>query len=516
MKKNKVMLVDDNLDNRVIVGEMLETDYEVFLSENGSDCLVEIPTFQPDVILLDWMMPSMDGIEVLSAIRQKSEFRNIRVIMMTVKAQAEDVLKAWEAGAHGYLIKPIEKLDLMKILERKMLEKKMLDKQDEERSDMESHLRQAQKMDAIGTLAGGIAHDFNNILFPIMAYSEMIKENPENTAGVKKYIGQVQVAAKRAQELVKQILTFSRRTEQTPLAVEVGLILKEALKLLQPAFPANIQIQFQILKNCKMIFADPTQIHQVIINLCTNAKHAMQPKGGQLSICLRNLPDNETLLLNLQPDVGYLELKVGDTGTGIPEDIMENIFEPFFTTKEVGKGTGMGLSVVYGIVKNLGGSVSVKSEVGKGTVFRLYLPVIKERPKSCEAKKSKKIVGGTEKILVVDDEPVIAEMLSKVLKGLGYQVAVFTSCSETIKESRQNGGDLLITDCSMPEMTGVELAEQFWLKQANFPVILMTGYSETLSKEEALKIGFSDYLIKPVLRADLARAIRKALDKKTT
>ncbi|MBF0468178.1 MAG: response regulator [Desulfamplus sp.] len=515
MGKGRVMIVDDNQENRLVASGFLEDDYEIVSLQGGNECLKNISVFNPDVILLDWMMDHPDGIETLRIIQDTMpEFRNVRVVMVTAKTQPNDIVTAWHAGANDYIVKPFEMDELLKIVVQQLAEKRRLDRQDMERAELKARLQQSQKMETIGVLAGGIAHDFNNILFPIMGYAEMTLWNPHVTDDIKENLQEIEKAAKRAQDLVRQILTFSRQTFQEPQMVEVGLILREVLKLLKPAFPANIEFSIELPSVPEIIFADPTQIHQIIMNLCTNAKHAMEHKGGKLSIKVRNIgseiPDQTKA--TLKPKHRYLELKVSDTGEGIPKEIKNKIFEPFFTTKMPGKGTGMGLSVVHGIIKELGGEIFVESEVGTGTVFSVYLPIFEAQCRS-KTDKTSDIIGGTENILVVDDETAIMDMLVKMLKDLGYHVRKFTSCAELIDTFPKKNADVLITDMSMPEMTGIELAQTLWQQKSDFPVILMTGFSEEVTKNEASKLGINEFLIKPVAIANLAQAIRRVLDK---
>ena len=386
-----------------------------------------------------------------------------------------------------------------------------------ERKTLESKLVQAQKMESIGTLAGGIAHDFNNILFPIIAHSELIMYDLPSDSRLQQNISEILKAAERAKNLVRQILTFSRKKDQEVTPVQVGLVVKEAMKLLRASIPATIEINTTIKTESDTVLADPTQIHQILMNLCTNAAHAMGEKGGVLEVDL----SGETLEFSvirgghrLKPG-GYVKIRVSDTGQGISPENMERIFDPYFTTKDIEKGTGLGLSVVHGIVTNYGGKIAVESELGKGTVFSIWLPAVKSR-KPDLLKQEKELPRGTEKILVVDDEKEIVDSLGLMLKKLGYEVTTRTSSIEALEAFRSNPGkyDLVITDMTMPNMTGKDLVKALLDINPEIPVVLCTGFSLQVDESIADEIGISAYIMKPVIMGDIATTIREVLDKK--
>ncbi|MCG8638646.1 MAG: response regulator [Desulfobacterales bacterium] len=503
-----ILIVDDNKQNREIASAFLKGDHNILTVESGEDCLNKLVMFNPDLILMDWMMPGLDGLETLQIIRDMPEFRTVRIIMLTAKAQPGDITTAWRAGANDYVTKPFEMKELIAAVDRQLAAKKRLDDQDDEMHMMEDGLRQAQKMEAIGTLAGGIAHDFNNMLFPIQAFAEMLENHSD--PDVIECAEEIKNCARRSSALVRQILSFSRQSKQKEQPVAVDLILKEVLKLIKASFPATISIQLEIESECALTLADPTNIHQVIMNLCTNAKHVMEKDGGILKVRLGQF-QGKPESIGLKSNCEYIELSVSDTGGGIPPEIKEKIFDPFFTTKPAGKGTGMGLSVVHGIVNEIGGTIIVKSKEGKGSTFLVYFPVQDDECVFQEETKSD-VIQGKEVILVVDDELMIADMFRKSLKGMGYQVLAYTIASEAIAELIENEGiDLLITDMTMPEMTGLELAERARKLRPDLPIILMTGFSEKIDPDEAEKMGFG-FLYKPVGRQDLSLAIRQRLD----
>jgi PAS domain S-box-containing protein len=382
----------------------------------------------------------------------------------------------------------------------------------EERDKLRSQLHEAQKMEAIGTLAGGIAHDFNNILSAIMGYTHLSLESAPKGSSLQTDLKQVLCATTRATELVKQILTFSRQTEKEVQPVQVELIVREGLKLLRASLPTTIEISRDIQSN-SLVMADPSQIHQVLMNLCVNAGHAMEEKGGVLGVYLTDVDlDAEFAVRHPGMTPGpYVKLTVSDTGHGMDRSTMDRIFEPYFTTKAEGKGTGLGLSVVHGIVKSCGGTITVDSEPGKGTTFCVYLPANETEPLP-EVDVEEVLPRGTERILFVDDEPTLATLGGKLLEDLGYRVATRTSSLEALEAFRAlpDEFDLVITDMTMPSMTGDRLAVELRRIRPHVPVILCTGFSTKMTKLKALSI--QGLLMKPLLKAELAKAIRKALD----
>lgn len=381
---------------------------------------------------------------------------------------------------------------------------------------LESHLRQAQKMEAIGTLAGGIAHDFNNILTAILGYANIVQENLAEGSQDRADQSEVIKAGNRATELVKQILSFSRHAEHDMALVAIQPIIKEALKLLRSTIPTTIEIRQDIASDCCHIMADPTQIHQVLMNLCTNAYHAMREKGGVLSVLLQGTeiaPGDHLAELGLPPG-SYVKLEVSDTGHGMDQAVMEKIFEPYFTTKGKGAGTGLGLSVVHGIVKSHGGEIRVYSEPGQGTTFNIYLPCLKGEAVPLAEELSGPVQGGSERILYVDDEESIVKLQERLLTRLGYQVIACTSSSEALQtfRSQPQDIDLVITDMNMPEMNGMELASAILAIKSGQPIILCTGFNEIISKDKLKGIGIREFFMKPSSKRETAAIIRKVLD----
>ena len=379
---------------------------------------------------------------------------------------------------------------------------------------MEVQLQQAQKMEAIGTLAGGIAHDFNNILAAIIGYTEMtlygLNENIQAQQNLKKVLK----SADRAKELVKQILTFSRKNPHEIKPVRLSLIIQDALQLLRPTLPSTIDIQ-TVVKTDSMIMADPTHMQQLLMNLCTNASHAMHSKNSVLKINLVEInigPQEAAKYHDIKPG-HFIKLSVSDTGTGIDPAIIGRIFEPFFTTKDQGEGTGMGLALVHGIVKNHSGDITIESTINKGTTFHIVLPKI-ENNSSPVKKQDDVIPVGSESILFVDDEEFLVDVGQKILESLGYRVTAVRNSIDALKlfSATPDKFNLVITDRTMPDLTGYELAEKLIKIRPDIPVILSTGYSKTVSSKKTGDSGIREYIMKPIERRKIAATIRKVLD----
>jgi PAS domain S-box-containing protein len=388
-----------------------------------------------------------------------------------------------------------------------------------EKDKLEAMLHQSQKMEAIGTLAGGIAHDFNNILGAVLGYAELVKTklSPDHPAmGMQ---NQIINAALRAKDLVQQILLFSRQSKQKMKPLQPELVVKEAIELLRSTIPATIEIKQEIPHGLGAILADSTQIHQIIMNLCTNAYHAMREKGGIIGICLseKKILNDDPLFSDLTLTPGsYLLLEISDTGHGMDKATLEKVFDPYFTTKPTGEGTGLGLSVVHGIVKTCGGELKIYSEPGRGTNVHVYFPKLRTYDHNPAAREETMLQTGTERILLVDDDPAILDMLTQSIETLGYQVTAFQSSREVLDEfkSGRTHYDMVITDMTMPEMTGFELSKQIFKQNPDMPIVLCTGYSELMTKEKAEAIGIKAFIMKPVLLEVLAGTIREVLDGK--
>jgi PAS domain S-box-containing protein len=383
-----------------------------------------------------------------------------------------------------------------------------------EQIQLQAQLQQAQKMESIGTLAGGIAHDFNNILYSMIGYTELALDDTEKGSQLHNNLKEVLIAGNRAKDLVRQILTFSRQADQELKPLKIQLVVKEALKLIRSSLPSSIEISQNISNTCGFVLADATQIHQVAMNLLTNAYHALEDKGGKMDISLKEIQlDADDLKDPAMIPGPYVCLTVADTGTGIDESIMDRIFEPYYSTKVKGKGTGLGLAMVHGIVKSCGGNISVYSEPDKGTTFHVYLPVIQSQAETEEPRVISTVEKGKERILVVDDEEQIVRMTQQILERLGYHVTARTSSIETLEAFRAapDKFDLVITDMTMPNMTGVHLTQKLIEIRPDIPVIICTGFSEKISEHKAKAMGIHGYVMKPVIRSELAKKIREAL-----
>jgi CheY-like chemotaxis protein len=370
-------------------------------------------------------------------------------------------------------------------------------------------------MEAIGTLAGGIAHDFNNILAAIIGFGEMVKEDLPPESPSIRHIQRVLHAASRGTDLIRQILAFSRKATITKKPLALSPIIKETIQFLRASLPTTIDIKLSMKATRDIILASPTEPQQILMNLATNAAFAMREKGGVLDISVSNVdlePDSSALDTDIEPGE-YVQIAVNDTGSGMTQDVLQRVFDPFFTTKEVGEGTGMGLAVVYGIVKSLFGTIAVESEPGKGSTFRILLPLTKADEKP-EATETSVITKGTEHILFVDDEELLMEWGQAVLERLGYTVTAVSGGTEALKlfSSEPSLFDLVITDQTMPKLTGISLAQRMLAIRNNIPVILCTGHSDTVSPEKAHEAGIKRFLIKPLGKQELAEAVRNVLD----
>lgn len=380
-----------------------------------------------------------------------------------------------------------------------------------EKYKLERQLRYSQKMEAIGTLAGGVAHDFNNVLTPIMGYSEIIRLKMKQEGGgdptVATFLDEILRAARRAKLLVEQVLTFSRSSEKKEKLQYIHPILKEVMKLMRMTLPSTIIIVAELDEECGRVNVDPVQIHQVLINLCTNASHAMAGQQGVLTVKLEKVekPDDEK---------GWVQLSIADTGCGIEKEIVDRIFDPYFTTKEKTSGTGMGLAMVHGIVISQGGHIEVESKVGQGSIFRIFLPLVEGESSFNQVVSLKKIQGGVGRILLVDDEEQVVQVTGEILQSLGYTVVGKTSAVEAVKTFNESPDefDLLISDLTMPELTGLEVSKKVKAVRPDLPVILFTGFSDQVSKDAAVEAGVDEYCMKPISMQELFSIVDQLLN----
>jgi len=382
------------------------------------------------------------------------------------------------------------------------------------KEQLEEQLAQGRKMETLGILAGGIAHDFKNILTVIIGFTELALDDYTNLPKVKRHLGQVLEASYRAKDLAQQILSFSRSGEKEKRPVKVNPLVKEVLKLIRASLPPTVEIHLDISDTVYEICADPTQLHQVIMNLCTNAGHAMIEKGGVLEVTLSDLNRDLASISEENPAPSpYLRLTVSDAGHGMTQEVMKHIFDPFFTTKKDGEGTGLGLSIVQGIVKSLDGEITVESQPGKGSSFHVFLPTF-ENPAAIKEKTTAAVPHGNERILLVDDEAALVNMGRKMLEKLGYVVTPCTAGLEALQAFCHDPAlfDLVITDLTMPDMDGKQLIREFSRRKPGIPIILCTGYTQDICREDFSGLDLDAFILKPYNKAEIARVVRKVLD----
>jgi CheY-like chemotaxis protein len=559
----KLLVVDDNAQNRYMA-EVLFTGngYQVESAVNGAEALEKARRIPPDMIVSDILMPVMDGFALCREWKQDGRLSSIPFIFYTATyTDPEDEKFGLSLGADRFLVKPVPPENLIAVVEEVLgkyrggfpsspvnpipaedvylkkynqalihkLEDKLaqletanqtLENEIRERKlaeqkmrRLESQLIQAQKMEAIGTLASGIAHDFNNILLAIMGYSEIALINSRAGKSGEKHIQEALKACERAKELVHQILTFGRQTEIDRKPVQVKTVVKEVLKLLRASLPATIEIR-QKLESESLILANPTQVYQVMMNLGNNAAQAMKEGSGTIDVTLADLELDESYVFShhgLSPG-RYQKLEVGDNGMGIASDQLKRIFEPYFTTKPRGEGTGLGLSVVHGIVRNSGGAISVYSEPGRGSTFKVFFPIF-ETDAVADAPPAELPEGGSESILFVDDEPTLLEIGTELLERLGYRVTTCGDGHAALKtfNARPDEFDVVITDMTMPGLTGDKLTQELLRVRPDLPVILCTGFGHAVLGQSACRTGVKAHLMKPFVLRDLARTIRQVL-----
>lgn len=479
-----------------------------------SPAITPITGYQPEqalgryftefVFLDDLPMIQEKFAKVLSGFLEPSEFRIVDSagIPRWVRTSSRPILSnAGPTGLRGILTN-------IENEKREMIEKTKLLQQ----------IQDNQKLEAIGTLAGGIAHDFNNILSVIIGFCEITRMNNAENRSVCDNMDKVLKASERARGLIRQILTFSKKTKQEKELVEPHILLHEGIELLAGSIPKTIKIIENISKDSAPILADPAQFNQIIFNLCTNAYYAMKENGGVLEISLDSVTLDSEKAESL-PDLQegpYIRLKITDTGQGIPEESLQRIFEPFYTTKPIGEGSGLGLSVIHGVIRSMGGAITVESTIGKGSVFTVYLPRQEaEIPATAESNELPQ--GNGEHILVVDDEEMLAHLVRELLVSLGYTVTMSTSGKDGLEKFLKEPSvyDAVLTDQTMPDVTGLQLAVAIMDIRPDLPVIICSGYSELINEEKAAQMNIAAFLNKPIRRDILALTLRKVIAKKT-
>jgi signal transduction histidine kinase len=556
----KILSVDDKAENLYMLEALLRGHgHQVDSASNGIDALHLTERNDYDLIISDILMPRMDGFQLCRELKRYDKTRLIPFVFYTATyTDPKDASFAMSLGADRFIVKPIEPDVFMKTIEDVLkqgsaiatdinetpeaesvylkeynarlitkLEKKMLDldqanraleadiaereRTESERAKLERQLRQAQKMEAIGTLAGGIAHDFNNILSGIMGFADLALQDANEPT--KQHIEEIFRASQRARELVRQILAFSRQQEQSRQPIKLHTILEEVLSLLRATIPKSIEIRTEFSRNTPTVLVDTTQFHQVVTNLVTNAWQAIGDKPGHIDVILRDFNVDEDFA-RTTPDLRpgrYARLSVADSGSGMAASTLERIFEPFFTTKEPGGGTGLGLAVVHGIVKATDGAITVYSEPGRGTTFHLYFPAVELDAASLPSVPANIPRGRGERILFIDDERILTTLGERFLTRLGYEAVAESDPLAAIQRFVSGNFKAVITDLTMPHMSGLDVGRRLLHMNPNIPVILSTGYSATLDYERVRALGFRDLLIKPYNIEALANCLQKAL-----
>lgn len=538
MKPQTILVIGDTV-NTVSLKENLSgnfTENSVVTFVPYSQELNAYLQLDPDVVIIDCCTNKSDGIQISKYFRKHMVNVTIPIVLMLNRNsdcidELSDVMR--KSAADDFVFYPTDSKELALRIKHlfsskrnEMQEKKVsvdlarMRQMESEHKNLQALLQQSQKMEAIGTLAGGIAHDFNNILFPIMGYTEMAMGLISEKSRAYYYLREIIKGSQRAKELVEQILSFSRQNEAERMPLKIQPMIKEVMKFMRSSLPTTIEIRQNIEKECQTILCDPTQIHQILMNLCTNAYHAMEASGGILEISLKQADfytESETAALGV--DAGtYAILSVKDTGCGMDKVTMMRIFDPYFTTKDAGKGTGLGLSVIHGIVKSHSGSIHVESRPDHGTVFTVYLPVVQAEDLNTPMCLPQQLPQGNETILFVDDESQITKMMERLLEDLGYRVHPFTNSKAALQAFQQNPNifDLVITDQTMPAITGIELSKNMMRIRPEIPIIICTGFSEFIDDEKAKRIGIREYVKKPIIKEQLAKMIRKILDNNTS
>lgn len=540
-----ILIVDDDVESLRLLSELLtQSGYRVRAVDSGGMAIKSTKVKVPDIILLDVKLPDMDGYEVCHRIKSDPVTREIPVIFISAYSETTNKVVGFDLGGVDFISKPFDgpevlarirtHLDLHQLTHRleKLVDQGTADlaaanqqlesqiqenaKSQKEMDELARQLRQTQKLEALGTLAGGIAHDFNNILSSIIGFTELAQEDVQKGSTLEDNLNEVMLAGNRAKELVNQILAFSRRSEETPMPVQIGMVAKEVVKLLRATIPSTIKIK-QGIRSTAHTMSDPAQIHQIFLNLCTNAAQSMEEHGGELQVEVQDICLTQSIRMDaseIAPGT-YVQIKITDSGCGISEEVLDHIFDPYFTTKTPNEGTGLGLSVVHGIVARTGGAIGTTSQVGVGSVFTVYLPTTD----CCETTFTRETDSdpwGSEGILIVDDEMAVAKMYGNTLERQGYTVTMCTNSQAALALFRAESQrfDLVLTDMTMPYLPGNELAREVRRIRKDIPIIISTGYHKQMTEKEALREGFDAFVMKPLSKTTLLKTVRQVLDKR--
>jgi signal transduction histidine kinase len=560
----KILSVDDKSENLYMLEALLRGHgHHVDSASNGVDALHLAGRSCYDLIISDILMPRMDGFQLCRELKKDPKLSATPFIFYTATyTDPRDAEFAMSLGADHFLVKPLEPEVFVQAIELVIarrrdaggappvqetedeaiylkeynarliakLEKKMIDleqvnralqadiaereRTEAERARLEQQLRQAQKMEAVGTLAGGIAHDFNNILTGIIGFAQLARADAGNPDATRQHVEEILRAGERARELVKQILAFSRRQEQEWQPLKLHQVIADAIRLPRATIPRSIEIQSSLDPAAPSVLADSTQIHQVIANLLTNAWHAIGDKPGRIRIELSSMEvDADFAEANPNLSAGpYVRLSVSDTGAGMDPATADRIFDPFFTTKAQGDGTGLGLAVVHGIVKATDGAITVYTELGHGTTFNLYFPALdRDAATEQEPKAEPTLPGRGQRILFIDDERILTTLGERFLTRLGYVPVVENDPVIALRRFNEEHFDAVATDLTMPHLSGLDVGRQILHLKPGTPIILCTGFSATLDADRARSLGFRELLLKPYDIDSLGAALRRAL-----
>ena len=562
----KILNTDDNGENLYLIEALFRGHgHEVVSVRNGKEALEAARANRFDVIVSDLLMPHMDGFQLIRELREDPQLSDIPIVIYTATyTDAKDEVLVYRLGADRFLIKPADSEDLLRAVEEAIrvrgsgaapprtgarqprdavsaieehnarlivkLEKKMQDlervnhalqediqareRAEAERNRLEEQLRHVQKMEAIGTLAGGIAHDFNNILTGVLCAAELGMAQVDRPDVVHKLFEDIRTSGIRARDLVRQILVFSRQQSVERLPLNIESTVREALRFLRSTLPAGLDLQTDLSASLPSVLADSTHIHQILTNLCTNAWHAIGTgTNGFIQVALQAVevtPEQAQLQAELCPG-RYVCLKVTDNGCGMDPATRARAFEPFFTTKPPGVGSGLGLSVVHGIMRSYDGAIVVESEPGKGSTFRLYFPALESPTSPTAASPSDVPRGQGQRVLFVDDEPILVRLGQTLLEQMGYLALPFTNPNQALEVFGQKGAEAVLVDLSMPECNGMDFVRRALAIRPKVPVVLMTGYSADLTIEQVRAHGFSGLLPKPYDQESLGRILGKVL-----